>query len=68
MSNTSKTHNIPTFYLSDEITDLNKYSTIDWSKYIPKAVSASKCECGAFKTNGIKKGQIGHSDWCPWSK
>lgn len=27
-----------------------------------------KCECGAYKGIGAKKGDAGHSGWCPWSK
>jgi hypothetical protein len=34
-------------------------------KYTEKMIN--KCECGSAKI-GIKKGQIGHSSWCPWVK
>jgi hypothetical protein len=27
---------------------------------------SEKCECGAFKTYNISKGQIGHADYCGW--
>jgi hypothetical protein len=26
------------------------------------------CECGAYKVYGTKRGERGHSAWCPWSK
>lgn len=26
------------------------------------------CECGALKVYGTKRGERGHSDWCPWAK
>lgn len=25
------------------------------------------CECGAYKTFGAAKGEVGHSNWCVWS-
>lgn len=79
MSNTSSSYGFPFIYAQDEEEEttevheqLKLYSTIDWSKYIPESVSAQKkepaCECGAFKANGLKKGQAGHSTWCPWRK
>lgn len=31
-------------------------------RYVP----ADRCECGAYATSGIGKGQHGHADYCPW--
>lgn len=27
---------------------------------------SDKCECGAYTTHKIGKGQLGHSNWCGW--
>ena len=32
-----------------------------------EVVPESKCECGSAKL-GVGRGEVGHSDWCPWSQ
>lgn len=31
------------------------------------AAPPSRCECGAYAGEGIGRGQVGHSSWCPWT-